>query len=118
MTTRPKTLLIIIAGFCLPLITAANFFEPRLPNGCTVDATERAWVEAAKIKLPKQAKPKILTVVHGDTAHSYCVFMTPRGTWFCYNPDRGSEWILEGDEDAMSWGLQCNALATGATLED
>lgn len=112
------SLLIATAWWVSAKDVEAGFFEPSLPLGCTVDATERAWVEVAKRKLPKEAMPRILNVYHANTAHSFCIYITPRGTWYAYNPSKGSEEVLDGEADAMAWAIQCDALATGATLEE
>ena len=96
----------------------ADGFRPKLPNGCAVEATEFAWVEDAAHRLPQQARPHILIVAWWDKGqylcHAYCAFMTPRGSWFAYNPTHGSQQLLYSKKpDAQEWASEIMPTSTG-----
>lgn len=98
-------------------------FRPRLLLGCVVDATEFAWVQDASNRLPKEAKPRILIVSHIEgrklVSHSYCTFQTPRGSWFAYNPTRGSHQLMASQvPNAELWGRELVPSAARSWFED
>ncbi len=113
-----------IAGFeKLPRSdSGSQGFRPKLALGCVVDSTEFAWVQDASNRLPKESKPRILIVnqVVGKTvvAHAYCAFRTPRGTWFAYNPTKGSQQLFSAQvPNAKEWGEELVPSATSSWFE-
>lgn len=114
-----------IAGMKLPFAKDPHFpgFRPTLINGCLVDSTEFAWAQDAVNRLSKEAKPRLLVVNHMEgnilRSHAYCTFQTPRGTWFAYNPNNGSQQLFSSQKpDAKEWGEELLSIATSSWFED